>query len=158
MKNTFTNDLAKAKHYEELVMNKFAAKGYTVTAAPDKYFPDYDFIVADEHFSNKVELKVDYMSAFTGNICVEYSKNNGSPSGVTAGNKNDYIMYLLPDKTETTFRYFIIKKRLLFSIASKYKKFITPCKDNNGFCMIVSLEHLDKYLKDTSFTTPTTTC
>lgn len=154
MKSSFTKDNAKAKVYENLVMKRFASKGYKVKAAPDRYFPYYDFIVSDENFSNKIELKVDYMSAFTGNVCVEYSKNDGSPSGVTAGNLDDYIMYLLPDKTETTFRYFLIKKRLLFSIASKHYEFITPCKDNNGFCMIVSLEHLMKYIKRISFTTP----
>lgn len=91
------------------------------------------------------------MSAFTGNICVEYSKNDGSPSGVTAGNMNDYIMYLLPDKTETTFRYFLVRKKVLLAIASKHYKFISPCKDRNGWCMIVPLSFLEKYIKQISF-------
>lgn len=149
MTNTnFKNDLEKAKIYERLIADRYRSKGWTVKHAPNKRFSAYDLQLSKDGISTTVEIKVDYMNCKTGNIAVEYCKaDRKTKAGVTAGNMNDYILYLLPDKEEKEFSYFILKKKELFNIAKKHHKFEAPCPDKNGYCLIVPLDFI-KDIKD----------
>lgn len=142
--SNFYNDLTKAKKYEHLVGERFESNGWNVTYAPDRYFPDYDLQVEKDGIIANVEIKVDYMSCKTGNIAVEYCKaDRKTKAGVTAGNMNDYIFYLLPDKEEQTFRCFLLKKHQLYKIAKENKKFEAISPDQNGYCFILPLTFIE---------------
>lgn len=142
MKNSnFKSDLAKAKTHEKAVCNLFKNSGWNTQMAPDRYFPDYDFTIEKDGIEERIELKVDYAYKRTGNVCVEYSKADGiTPSGVTVGDSNDYVMYMMPDAAGEKYESFIIRRHTLKDIAEKKHKFIAQCPDRNGWCYIVPLD------------------
>jgi hypothetical protein len=146
MKTLLQRNLPKAHMYEEAVASRFRDKGWNVEMAPDKYFPDYDMIVERDGISTTIECKVDYCWNRTGNICCEFMQELSTGqivnSGICAGNINDYVIYLLPDKQEKNFQYFIMRKSKLIELCKTHHKKIVDNPEHTARCWILPTKYL----------------
>lgn len=147
--NTFTEDLKKAKIIENKVADAYRLKGFKVTLAPDRYFPDYDMIIEKNNIRQTVEVKTDYMALTgrcTGNCCFEYTNNRGEKTGISAGDENGMFLMLYHIK-ENHYKFFICTKKQIREYSQKNHEKIVSVHDGNSICYLYKLSILEKQFK-----------
>lgn len=141
----FTADLQYGQKYEEIAINELIDDGYELKEkAPNKYFPDYDFIMTKNDMDIKYEVKADRQAIKYGNFAIETESNNKS-SGLVLS-KADYYIYYLIKEDNSHIKYIIPIALLKQMIAdSLYHRIIKRVYGTSKKLYLFKLSLIEKY-------------
>jgi hypothetical protein len=80
----FIKDRKRGEVGQRLVADLFRKDGFDVVETPRGFFRGYDLLVSGKGLKFAVEVKTDYRSEETGNICIEVSSLTHSAAGILA--------------------------------------------------------------------------
>jgi hypothetical protein len=81
---SFLHARRRGEKGQKLVADLFRKDGFTVVETSRGFFRGYDLLVSGKGLKFAVEVKTDYRSEETGNICIEVSSLTHSTAGILA--------------------------------------------------------------------------
>jgi hypothetical protein len=84
MSPQFVRDRKRGEKGQKIVAEIFRGRGFTVHETPRGFHPGFDLSVRGKGMDFKVEVKTDYKSQETGNLCIEVSSLTRSSAGLLA--------------------------------------------------------------------------
>jgi len=141
----FRSDLKFGQKYEEIAIEELNNEGYQlVEKAPNKYFPDYDFIMSKNDINIKYEVKADKQAIKYGNFAIE-TESSGKASGLALTTAEYYIYYLI-NEDNTHIKYIIpvvILKQMI--VDELYHRLIKRVYGTSKKLYLFKLELIEQY-------------
>lgn len=146
----FVDDLKFGNKYEDIAIKELIDNGYELKEkAPNKYFPDYDFIMTKNNIDIKYEVKADRQAFKYGNIAIE-TENNNKISSLLLSKADFYIYYIIkPDNTHIKY---IIPVSILkqFIADNLYNRLVKKVFNKPIKLYLFKIDLFDKYKIDDS--------
>jgi hypothetical protein len=137
--NSFNEDLKFGTIYEKKTLDILNISNYEMSKG---YQPLYDILDKDKNI--KYEVKADRKAYFTNNICIEYNRKDGSPSGIYLTEADYYIYYIIREKEEYDLYIIPTKKIKKYIEKNKYSRIIKASQSFNK-CALFKLDVFKKY-------------